>query len=117
MCHNITGALIFKDGVRIMAIKMGKTIKLFRINSGLNQKELAKRALISVNYLSLIENDRRVPSNKLLERLTTELNISTSQLLLQASEKPKNLPKDQDQLYDLMKELLLELQKVTTQSG
>lgn len=79
---------------------------------GLNQKELARRASVSVNYLSLIENDRRIPSNKLLERLATELNTSTSQLLLQASEKPKNLPKDQGQLYDLMKKLLLELQQI-----
>ncbi|MFC1714852.1 helix-turn-helix domain-containing protein [Candidatus Poribacteria bacterium] len=100
-----------------MSMKIGKAIKLFRINLGLSQKELAQRAAVSINYLSLIENDRRVPSNKLLERLAVELNTSTSQILLQASEKPKNLPKDQEELFGLLKDLLLELGKVTTQSG
>lgn len=100
-----------------MSMKIGKAIKLFRVNLGLSQKELAQRASVSVSYLSLIENDRRVPGNKLLERLATELKTSTSQIFLQATEKPKNLPKAQEELFDHMKDLMLHLQEYATQSG
>ena len=50
---------------------IGMRFKLARIASHMNQTQAAAQAGVSTNYLSLVENDRRDPSLKLLERLAT----------------------------------------------
>jgi transcriptional regulator with XRE-family HTH domain len=87
-------------------MQLGKTIKLLRTNVGIKQKDLAKKLLISSNYLSLVENGKREPSISLIERMAKELDVPISYIFWHAYEKPKNLPKDQERFLDLMKELL-----------
>ena len=48
---------------------VGMRFKLARIGSHMSQVQAASMAEISANYLSLVENDRRDPSLRLLERL------------------------------------------------
>lgn len=96
---------------------IGKTIKLLRTSAGIRQKDLAKKLNISSNYLSLIENDKREPSISVIERISKELDVPVSYLFWHAYEKPKNLPKDQEHLFDLMKGLLSHLQELSTQGA
>ena len=85
---------------------IGKTIKILRAKNGIKQKDLAKKLDITVNYLSLIENDKREPRISLIENIAKELNVPISYLFWEAYEKPANLPKGQEQFFDIMKELL-----------
>jgi len=62
-------------------IKIGKTIKILRIKNGIKQKELAEILGISVNYLSLVENDKRTPSLSLMVNIANTLNVSLLFLL------------------------------------
>lgn len=48
---------------------IGMRFKLARIASHMNQRQAAHQAGVTQNYLSLVENDRREPSLRLLERL------------------------------------------------
>lgn len=50
-------------------VTVGMLVKLARVESGLTQRNAAKMARVTANYLSLVENDRREPSLSLLERL------------------------------------------------
>ncbi len=54
---------------------IGKSIRIIREIAGIRQGELAKRIDVSSNYISLIENEKRKPSLKFLEKVATELNV------------------------------------------
>lgn len=55
--------------------KLGSIIKQKRINGGLKQVELAEKIGISRTYLSDIENNRYIPSTKLLFKINKELQL------------------------------------------
>lgn len=65
-----------------MKTTIGKNIKKFRTLANLTQTDLARKALISRNYLSLLENNQREPSIATLERISKALDIPTSVLTL-----------------------------------
>ena len=60
---------------------IAERIKKSRLNLGINQKELAKRANITEGSLSRYENDIREPKSSALTRLSNALNVSTDYLL------------------------------------
>jgi transcriptional regulator with XRE-family HTH domain len=62
-------------------MSIGKNIKVFRINAGLKQKELADKLGKKVQYLSAIENDKREPSLSLLRQIADALDVPASSLL------------------------------------
>ncbi|MHB8131928.1 MAG: helix-turn-helix domain-containing protein [Mobilitalea sp.] len=62
-------------------MSIGKNIKVFRINAGLKQKELADKLGKKVQYLSAIENDKREPSLSFLRQIAGALNVPASSLL------------------------------------
>ena len=62
-------------------LNIGLAISLFRRNRQIKQKELAKMVGVSTNYMSLIENNRRIPSLRLLEKIAHVLKIELSSLL------------------------------------
>ena len=78
-------------------MKIGRAIKLCRMQRQLSQTELASLADISVSYLSLIERDQRDP------------NFSTVELIAQALEVPLSilvfLAMDGSELKEISKEL------------
>lgn len=55
--------------------KIGSLIKEKRVKEGLKQFEFAKNIGISRSYLSDIENNRYLPSTKLLFKINNELKI------------------------------------------
>ncbi len=57
---------------------IGKTIKLLRQFAGLRQGELATMTDVSSNYISLVENQKREPSLKFLQKASEKLDIPIS---------------------------------------
>ena len=91
---------------------IGKTIKLLRVAVELKQKELAKKLGISTNYLSAVENNKREPSFSLLKALSKELNVPVSFLFIESMDEFKNVPKEEREKYQRLKDLLFEIQKL-----
>lgn len=60
---------------------IGTNIKTLRKKSGLSQEALAKRVNLTRNYLSLVENNKKMPSMVSLAKIAHELNVTVSQLL------------------------------------
>lgn len=58
-----------------MELTHGQRIKKRRKKLKISSSEFATRCYISQNYLSLIENDKRIPSGKTLEIIEKELRI------------------------------------------
>lgn len=63
------------------AVTIGKKIKGLRKARELTQVELAVIVNISPVYLGFIENGRRRPSLKILEKLARALKVKPSELL------------------------------------
>lgn len=61
-------------------MNLGLAIKTARksIEPNINQSEFAERLGVTQSYLSLIENNVKTPSIKLLERISKEFNIPLS---------------------------------------
>ena len=60
--------------------KFGIRIRELRSLLGLTQEQLAERARISVDFLSLIERGRNSPSFENLDTLAEALDVSVAQL-------------------------------------
>lgn len=61
-------------------LQLGKKIMQLRRARGWNQEELAFRASLNRNYLSDLENGRRNPSLKILEKIAFAFEISLESL-------------------------------------
>lgn len=62
-------------------VALGQKIKRLRKDRGLTQIELAVIVDISPVYLGFIENSRRQPSLKTLEKLARALKVKASELI------------------------------------
>lgn len=58
------------------------TFKELRTMRGFTQEQLAEKAKITKDYISLIERGKRRPSDKLKDRLAEILNFSPVQIFL-----------------------------------
>lgn len=88
---------------------VGKNIKLFRINAGLKQKDLAATIGVEDSYLSSVENAKKEPSLSLLKKIATALNIPISMFFWE------NMETLEDKTPEArLKKLLFELAKTTT---
>jgi len=68
-------------------MNIGRAIKLCRNQKGLNQKEVASAAGLSISYLSLLERgERGDPTLSVLEAIANSLDIPLSVLLFLAAE-------------------------------
>lgn len=59
----------------------GKHLREERERRGLTAEMIAKACEASRSYITLIENDKRLPGKKILPRLATALNIKTTVVL------------------------------------
>lgn len=59
-----------------MDLRLGEKIKLKRLEKGLTQETLATRVGFTRSYISLIENNRKIPSIAALYRISNILNVS-----------------------------------------
>ncbi len=95
---------------RITAMKIGKSIKFIRITKNLSQKELAEKIEISQNYLSLIENDKKEPSFALLNKISNDLDVPLSAMIVDFDFE-KMTPEQQTILYRI-KDLIIQLESL-----
>lgn len=68
-------------------MNFGKAVKLCRTQRGYTREELAKRAEISVSYLSLLERNERDPALSTVERIAKGLDIPLSILAFLGAER------------------------------
>jgi transcriptional regulator with XRE-family HTH domain len=83
---------------------VGKNIKLFRINAGLKQKDLANTIGVKDSYLSTIESGKKEPSLTLLKKISSALGIPLSIFFWEETEN-----QDQNTSEAKLKKLLLQL--------
>lgn len=67
-------------------MNIGKTIKLFRVQKGLTQKELSDLAGITLSYLSLLESGKRSLKLSTLSNICNSLDVPMIILLFAASD-------------------------------
>jgi transcriptional regulator with XRE-family HTH domain len=60
---------------------LGKELRKARIAAGLTQEDLAFKAKIARNYISLLELDRKSPTLKTFFQLCRALNVRPSSLI------------------------------------
>lgn len=68
-------------------MNIGKAIKLCRAHKNITQYQLAELAGISESYLSLIEQGKRDPNLKTVEKISGALKIPFSILVFLAADK------------------------------
>jgi len=61
--------------------KIGKKLKVARLELGLKQTEVAKKANISENYYARIERDEENPTLETIERILKVLKVKSSDIL------------------------------------
>jgi transcriptional regulator with XRE-family HTH domain len=84
-------------------IQLGMTIKRLRLEQGMSQKALAEQANLTPSFVSLIENDHRVPSVAVIGRMASALGIPDEVLIWDAVELPRNLNENDRRLCEMAK--------------
>lgn len=77
-----------------MMTTLGMTLKRFRQEAGIKQKDLAKLVDLTPNYLSLVENDCRTPSFASLLKIAKEVKQPLSFIIFTAYEKSETWDED-----------------------
>ena len=62
-------------------VRIGQVLKQVRTARGLTQAELAKRAKVTRNYITMLERDKGNPSLSVLRRLAKALDVPTALLV------------------------------------
>jgi transcriptional regulator with XRE-family HTH domain len=70
-----------------LAEVLGDEIRKARVAAGLTQEELAFKAKLSRNYVSLLELDAKSPTVETLARLCKPLNVKVSALIARTEKK------------------------------
>ena len=60
---------------------LGEVLRDARVKADLTLRVLAKKLDITASYISDIENDRRTPSEDVLQKLADELNLKFDELM------------------------------------
>jgi len=60
--------------------KLGEKIRKIRLKTEMTQEDLAFKAKLDYSYMNQIENGKRNPSVKALERIAKALQVSVKQL-------------------------------------
>ena len=86
-------------------LKFGKALRVRRAELGLSQQDVASRADVSANYLSLLENDHRQPSIEKLEKLADALHVPVAFLVSEAEPLREDLSGDAQALMKDLQDL------------
>ena len=65
-------------------LTVGEKVHLYRMNAKTSMKEIAGRAHLSPSYLSKIENDKALPSMKIISRIADVLGTTAVKILSQS---------------------------------
>jgi transcriptional regulator with XRE-family HTH domain len=63
---------------------LGQQVRAARVAAGLSLRALARQLEVAPSYVNDIENDRRVPSEAVLRRIASELDLDADLLLAAA---------------------------------
>jgi len=88
-------------------MNLGKAIKVCRQAKKLTQSQLAKKAKISISYLSLLERGMRDPNISILKSISKALNIPFAVLIFVAADK-NDLPELGEKLSNKLIKLAFE---------
>ncbi len=61
--------------------KLGQNIKKLRVQRGMNQQELCRILGVDTAYISNVENGKKNPTLKTVEKIAKILNMSVNKLL------------------------------------
>ncbi len=92
----------------ISDMNIGNVIRQFRKKKGLKQNELAEKSDISQTYLSQIENNRRFPENKVLQKISKNLSLPIELMFFLSLEK-ENIPEKKRRYFEILAEPLKEI--------
>jgi transcriptional regulator with XRE-family HTH domain len=87
-------------------MKIGDVIASFRRRKRIDQKSMAADLSISVSYLSQIENNSRMPSGKLLNKISDILEVPVSSLLFEAMDESNFKDDDARELFKRAKPMM-----------
>lgn len=90
-------------------MKIGSLIKKMRMVRGLTQVQLAEKAGITQNYMSLIETDTKTPSNEKIKAFAKHLKISENAILFLITDPPDELDQDRKREYVKLQHNVLSL--------
>jgi HTH-type transcriptional regulator, competence development regulator len=76
-----------------MIMTFGELIREMRYSKGVGIKKLAEELDVNYTYLSKIENDKAVPSEKVIERVSKYFNYNKDELMLSADRIPDDIKK------------------------
>ena len=76
-------------------------IKRIRKSRKLTQVSLAEKVGITQHYLSQIETGNRVPSQKIIDKICSELNVPVAYLTFMSVERA-DVPESKQALYDAL---------------
>lgn len=82
-------------------MNLGKVIYQARKLSKLKQKEFANKLEIDKTYLSQLENNKKTPSIKLLEKMSHEIEIPLP-ILFFSSLSEEDVPENKKQLFRIL---------------
>jgi transcriptional regulator with XRE-family HTH domain len=86
---------------------IGNILKILRTSIGLSQSQMAKKLGISQNYLSLIEQNKKIPSHEALKSFALTLEVSEDALRFISSDVPQELSdKDAIDFQKLQRKIL-----------
>lgn len=88
-------------------MNISKALKFCRNQRGLSKTELAKKADISISYLTLLEQGKRDPNFSVVDKLCGALNIPMSIFIFLAT--------DKNEIKDIKPELANELAFIAMQ--
>ncbi len=74
-------------------MNFGAALKAARVEAGLVQAELARRADLDLSYVSLLENNRKSPTLTVYFRLCKVLNVTPSDMMKRVEEAGPAAPK------------------------
>jgi transcriptional regulator with XRE-family HTH domain len=69
---------------RTSGASLGQQVRDARVAAGLSLRALARQLEVAPSYMNDIENDRRVPSEAVLRRIASELDLDADLLLATA---------------------------------
>lgn len=93
-------------------LSVGQLIKIARINKKLGQEDLAKKAKVTTNYISLIENDKKDPSFNFLREIAKFLDIPFILLAWEKIDMPKGKTGAEKKISSQLEKMLEEAQQL-----
>lgn len=85
---------------------LSKNMKAHRKKLGMSQEELAEKVGTASNYISLIEQGRKFPSPRMLERIASALDIHSIELFSQEYTPDAHIMQVQQEILDGVKAVI-----------